>query len=165
MYIKNTAQKDVSINSLEGYAFTIPTGVSWVWDEAGEHLLSVHKVESKSQKDIYGFDNGFGIPAITESKQEAWEEDGKKLATVTRYKINPALIPRVKLIDTARKRGVDRDEVIRYATDPNVDTAEIAEAINALPVPDEVRYPEVKEEVKEEVKSDEYISNNSHYIT
>ncbi len=40
MFVKNRQNKDIELTSFEGYMFTIPTGVSWIWDKAGQHLLT-----------------------------------------------------------------------------------------------------------------------------
>ena len=150
MFVNNNDKKEIKLRSFEGYAFTIPTGVSWIWDLAGEHLLAnVYKVES-SGKDKFGFDNGHGVPGLFASTEKEWVKQGKQLTQVTRFRIDSKLVPRVNLVKIARKRGIDRDRCAEYTSDPDIDSSTIAEEINVLPISDEVRYPkslETKEEL------------------
>lgn len=141
MFIKNTQSKDVKLRSYEGFIFSVPPGVSVIWDKAGEEMLRVHKVESKGGKDMYGFDNGHGVPAIFPSNEKEWEKGGKQCTRVERFQIDHTLIPRANLIKIAKQRGVDNDLVTEYLADSNIDGATIADAINTLAIPDEVRNP------------------------
>ena len=149
MFLKNTSQKPIKLNSHNGFIFAIPVGVSAIEDSAGEALLKVYKIESPGGKDKYGFDNGHGIPAVMQSTEKEWVKNGKKLAEVERFKIQHHLIPRAKLIETAMDRGVDDKKVRRYQIDPTIDTETIAQDINDLPIPEEIKYPvSIEEEVK-----------------
>ncbi len=151
MFVNNTAKKDIKLNSFDGYILTIPPGVSWIWDKAGEHLTTkIYKVESTGV-DKYGLSNGNGIPPLLVSNQAAWEKGGKKLTAVERFQVKEKLIPRAKLISLAKERGVDDKEVVRFLTDTNIDPSIIAEAINNLPVPEEIRYPAILESTPESV--------------
>ena len=95
MYIQNNAKdkngnpQEVIIKSFEGFVFIVPAGVSWIYDKAGNHILSIHKIEASGGKDRYGYDNGHGIPAIMEAKKLAWEKEGKQLVKVERFQVNP----------------------------------------------------------------------------
>ena len=142
MYIKNTQKKDINLTSFEGYAFVVPPGISAIWQAAGEQLLKIHKVESPGGKDKYGFDNGHGLPALFESNRAEWVKDGKKLVHVTRFQIQAALIPRASLIKVALQRGLPHTRISEYQIDSNIDLETIANDINTLPVPDEIKYPE-----------------------
>lgn len=146
MFIKNTASKDVPLRSHEGLVFSVPPGVSAIWDSAGKELLKVHKIESSGGKDKYGFSNGHGIPCLSESTRAAWKKDGSKLARVERFKIPFKLIPRASLIKLALKRGISHNRVSEYQIDSMIDISEIANDINSLPVPEEIKYPEIENE-------------------
>ena len=141
MYLKNTTQREVHLRSFEVYAFKLPPGISVIWDKAGEQLLKIHKVESPGGKDNYGFSNGHGIPAIFPATEKEWEKGGRQITWVERFQIRQNLVPRPSLIKIAKQRGVDADRVTEFLADSNIDAAEIADAINALPIPDEVRNP------------------------
>ena len=147
MYIQNNAKdkngkpKEVVLHSFEGFVFTLPAGVSWIYDKAGEHLLSIHRIESSGGKDRYGYDNGHGIPAIMEAKKLAWEKEGKQLVKVERFQVNPKYIPRIDLIKTAMRRGVDKERLLEYQLDQSIDISTIVEEMNALPIPEEIKYP------------------------
>lgn len=143
MFVLNRMKKDIELKSFEGYQFTIPTGVSWIWDKAGEHLIqNIYKVNVQSQKDKFGYDNGNGVPPLLESNLKSWLKEGKKLTQVKKFVINESLIPRDALIAIAAKQGVDNATITKWLANKNLDKSEIAEAINSLPVPDSVRYPE-----------------------
>lgn len=147
MYLKNTSKgyiptgKGERVFTHDGYGFRIPPGVSAIWDPAGKALLNNYKVDSKGGKDKYGFDNGHGLPALFEITKEEWIKQGKKLVEVTRFKINSKLIPRVSLIKLALQRGVSANRCTEYQLDSLIDSETIVDEINALPVPDEIKYP------------------------
>ena len=142
MFIKNTSKKDVQLRSHEGYAFVVPSGVSAIWQSAGEALMKVYAVNVPITKtDKYGLDNGNGLPALREATKAEWEKGGKILAGVKRFKINAKLIPRAALIKTALQRGIEGKRISEYQIDSTIDPETIAEEINALPVPDEIKYP------------------------
>ena len=143
MFVLIRTKKAIELRSFEGYAFSIPAGVSWIWDKAGEHLRdNIYKVETDGKMDKYGFHNGNGIPALLESTREDWLKEGKKLARVERFIVNAKYIPRASLIKTAQKRGVENSKIMHYLADSNIDIAEISEDINSLPIPESVQYPE-----------------------
>jgi len=156
MYIFNNSKKDIHLRSFEGYAFVIPSGISAIWDKAGEHLLkNIYKVESPGGKDKYGFDNGHGLPVLTEAKEENWNNSGRHLVGVSRYKINASLIPRASLIKLALQRGVSHEKVSEFNIDQQIDKETIVDAINSLPVPDEVKYPADIEAVEIDENNDD----------
>lgn len=142
MYVNNTAKKDIKLSSFDGFIFMIPTGTSWIWDKAGEHLLTnIYKVESEGGTDKYGYSNGHGIPALLQSTEKIWEKEGRKLTQVERFRISDKLVPRAKLITIAKQRGVEDAKIMEYLSDPNVDATEIVNTINDLPVPESVKHP------------------------
>ena len=142
MFVKNINKKPIEVRSFEGYKFLIPVGVSAVLDKLGKHLLEkIYKVESKGKQDKYGFDNGHGVPPLMESDRKAWEKDGKKLAQVERFQINVKQIPRANLIKIAQERGVESGQVVKWLADKDIDPGEIVNAINELPIPEEIQYP------------------------
>ena len=140
MFIKNRLNKEVKLRSFEGYSFVLPPGVCAIWTPAGEELLKVHKIESKGV-DKFGLSNGNGIPALMEATEAEWKKEGRKLAEVKRYQINYKLIPRPQLLKVALKRGVAKDKVSEYQIDSSIDAEIIAQEINTLPVPEEIKYP------------------------
>jgi len=143
MYVKNITKKDIKLNSFEGYVFSIPPGASWIWDKAGEHLLAnIYRVESKGGKDIYGFDNGHGVPALKDTTEKEWVKEGKKLTEVKRFQIVAKMIPRNKLVIVAQQRGISTQRLTEYQLDNTIDVETIANDINELPVPDEIRFPQ-----------------------
>jgi len=162
MFVLNREKKAIELRSFGGFKFTVPSGVSWVWDKAGEHLVETYKVQMPvgakivaggRSVDKYGFDNGHGVPPLVESTKEEWVKGGKKLCVVERYKINGKLVPRKALIARAQKSGIGQDRIMEYVSDTDLDARAIAEDINALPVPEEVSHPVelLNEETKEEV--------------
>ena len=153
MFILNKASKEVKLASFEGYTFTVPVGVSAIWDKAGEQLLKTHKVESKGGIETHHtssgpviFDQGHGVPALYAAQQRDWVLGGRQLARVERYKIRHNLIPRNQLIKIALQRGISRDRVTEYQVDSTIDSEVIADEINALPVPESVKHPHSIEE-------------------
>ena len=146
MFVINKSKKDIEVRSFEGYEFSIPSGVVWLWDKLGEHLLkNIYKIEvTEAKLDKYGFDNGHGVPDLLESNEAAWVKGGKKLASVKRFQVVPKLIGREAIIDVARARGLSKERVMQYMTDKRIDIDEIANDINLMPVPEDVRYPSDK---------------------
>jgi len=143
MFVQNRRadKRDIELRSFEGYAFSIPYGVSWIWDKAGEYLTKeVFKI-NKGGQDKYGLDNGHGVPDLLVSTETAWKKEGKKLAQVNRFHISAELIPREALIKTAQERKVESGLILNWLADKQIDRNEIADAINSLPIPEEVRYP------------------------
>lgn len=142
MFVKNIQKKDIEVRSFEGYRFSIPPGVSAVWDALGEHLLTnIYRKESQGGVDQYGFKNGDGRPPLEKATEKEWIKEGKKIASVERFQINAKLIPRVQLISIAQKRGISSERITEYLTNQDIDAQEIAQDINNIPVPDEIRYP------------------------
>ena len=149
MFLKNTSEGNINLNSFEGYKFVVPAGVSAIWDKAGKEMLSKYGViespEMPRNKDKYGLDNGHGIPALSElgdEGREAWDKEGRRMAEVSRFQINFKLIPRASLIKTALKRGLPHERVTEFQVDQQIDIEEIANEINKLPIPDKIKYPE-----------------------
>lgn len=150
MFIKNTADHDYHLPSFDGYEFILPAKkVCAIWDPAGKHIVTnLQKVEEKNP-DIAASMPSKGIPAIYEIARRYW--DGATYAEVKRFKIDHTRLPdRNALLRIAEERGVakERLEKLRYE---NADAEEICKAINALPVPEEVRFPEKLE--REELAS------------
>lgn len=143
MFVRNRQKQEIKLTTFGGYSFVIPQGVSWIWDPAGDHLLkNIYAPHvPNSQKDKYGFDNGHGVPPMVSATLEEWQADGKKLCQVERYKVNGKLVPRKKLISVAQERGVPQARVLEYLADEQIDAMTIAADINALPVPEDVRFP------------------------
>jgi len=149
MFVYNNQSKDIKSRSFDGYKFVIPPGVCWIWDAAGEDALKRYGAPLKvSATDKFGFLNGNGTPPLLLSDEKEWIKGGKRLAQVERFRVNYEQIPKKEqLIGIAQKRGVGREMIQEFLADPNIDRSVIAEAINNLPVPDEIRFPQIKEEV------------------
>ena len=145
MYVFNRQKEDIELSSFDGYGFTIPVGGSWIYEIAGKHLLdNIYKIETQpgaKKADKYGFDNGSGVPPLLLSTEEKWFEEGKKLTMVKRFKVNGKQVPRKALVTIAQQRGVQNNRVLEYLADSTIDQLMIAEDINNLPVPEEVRCP------------------------
>jgi hypothetical protein len=159
MYIKNITQKDVKLNSFEGYKFSIPPGVSWVWDKAGAQFLIAYGdprlySESALEKnkplvDKFGLSNGNGVAPVAEANEKEWIKGGKRMAQVDRFIVNYAQIPKKEqLILIAQKRGVPKEKIQEFIADINLDRSEIANAINELPVPEDIRFPQFNEQIQ-----------------
>jgi hypothetical protein len=135
MYINNITKKPITNISFEGYWFTVPAGVSIVWDKFGKFLTEV----------IYKIDGtGGGMPPVVEATAAEW--DGKQYAEVRRFEINAEHIPNKNdLIKIAKQRGVDAETIEQWKEDESLENADIAKAINELAVPDFVKYPEAVE--------------------
>lgn len=145
MFVRNIADKNILFRSFEGYSFSIPRGTSWIWDKAGEYLLSVVYPPSPinmPKADRFGNPNGNGIPPLGGGTKRDWLEEGKKLAEVKRFQVNHAIIPRKRLIPLAKLRGIDNDKITEWLADESIDASEISDAINALPIPEQLRFPE-----------------------
>ena len=151
MILVNIVKKDIRLNSFEGYKFSVPPGISWIWDEAGKEMLRVYSPPVfKLPVDKFGNPNGNGIPAIrraTLKEEKEWEKE-RKIAIAERFKINHAQIPRKKLITIAQQRGIESGKITEWLADEQIDSSVIAEVINELPVPDEIRFPKILEEIK-----------------
>jgi hypothetical protein len=148
MFVKNVTNKDIAFRSFNGYKFLIPPGVSWIWGPAGDWLLTkIYVTTPTPPTDKFGNPNGNGVQPLQKSTKDAWVKGGKRLAQVERFKINYTQIPKKEqMLDIARERGIPQDEVMRFMLDKNIDRSEIAEAINNLPVPEDIRFPKEIEE-------------------
>lgn len=151
MFIKNNSKKDIKLNSFEGYRFSAPPGVSAIWDSAGAELLEKHSVKGEHGK-VTHRDNAVHFTpqnppllSIVESTEAEWEKGGKKYVAVSRYIVDAKQIPRANLITVAQHRGVSAELITKFLSDPNIDATEIASAINELPIPDDIRYPGLKQ--------------------
>ena len=147
MYIKNTQNKDVKLASFEGYQFTIPPGVVWIYDKAGEHLIKTYapigehgKMHQTSQGLVF-MPGKSPVSVITNATEEGWDKGGRRLAEVKRFQINAKMIPKNKLIITAQQRGIPNDRLMEYQMDSSIDVETIASDINNLPVPESMRFP------------------------
>ena len=152
-YIKNITNDDIGPITFEGFEFTIPANsVCAIYTPAGEWFTTHNfRVEAKDPTPPnwvrrgettvnIGGDGGAPTPPIFPVKESDW--DGKTYATVTRFRINPSRIPdRGDLMRLAEERGVDKETRDRFDMD-QVENDQIAEAINKLPVPEQVRIPE-----------------------
>lgn len=142
MFIKNTTNKDIKLTSFEGFEFSAPPGVSAIWDQAGKHLISTHAPMGE-----YGKFKGKDFipqepptPGIIEATKEEWVAGGKRMTQANRFQVSAGLIPRQNLLEIATKRGVPLEKIQGNVTDD-----EILQAINELPVPDEIRYPHIND--------------------
>ena len=152
--------------SFEGLEFEIPRGVSWVWDKAGEHLLKTYAPDG--EYGTWGWRYGQGqsdmskgktfiqqappTPAIIPASKEDWEKEGKRFCQVRRYKVLAKLIPRESLITIASERGVSQQRLVEYTNKKNIDVEEIADDINSLSVPEDIKYPTFLETENEQTK-------------
>ena len=155
MLIHNTTKKDIKLRSFEGYRLLIPSGTSWIWDKAGQHCIDTYAAVGENGYYTMGPQGRIFIPqqsptpAIILGPEVEWEKGGKRLAQVERFQVPFNLIPRKKLIALAKQRGVSDTLITEWLADDQIDSSIIAEAINALPIPDEIRYP--KNEIKDEI--------------
>lgn len=148
MFIQNTTGKDIKFSSFEGYRFVIPTGVSWIWDKAGEQVLKTF--EPKGVNGTWGYNGEDRVflpststkPAVIPAAKQAWVKEGKRMALVERFQINGQQVPRKHLIKVATERGVSNEQITGFLANEQIDSQEIADAINALPVPDDIRFPQ-----------------------
>lgn len=124
-------QKPIAKISYEGYWFTIPVGVSLVWDKFGKFALDLYKASGGEG----------GIPPVLPATADEW--DGKTYVDVARFEIDGSLIPnKAELIKIAKQRGIDAETIEEWKEDEGLENDTIAKAINDLAVPDAVKYPE-----------------------
>lgn len=124
-------QKPIAKISYDGYWFTIPVGVSLVWDKFGAFALDLYKISGTEG----------GIPPVLPATADQW--DGKTYVEVSRFEIDGTLIPnKEQLIKIAKQRGIDAETIEEWKEDEGLENATIAQAINELAVPDAVKYPE-----------------------
>lgn len=131
MYINNLTGKPIKDISFAGYFFSIPAGVSVCWDKFGEFLFN----------DIYKISgDGGGVSPVVRATAALWK--GDRFVDVVRFPINYELIPaRKDLFKLAKQRGIDKVTMEMWEEDDNVTNEDIVKAINALDVPEEVKYP------------------------
>lgn len=148
MFVKNTTDKDIPFRSFEGYKFLIPPGVSWIYDPAGEWLLSKVYVTPKTPSvDKFGTPNGNGVQPLQAATKAEWVKGGKRLAQVQRFTVNYTQIPkREQMIAIANKRGISKERIQEYMVDATIEREQIAQEINSLPIPESIRYPKELEE-------------------
>lgn len=145
MFVRNTTKKKIRLPAFEGYEFSALSGVSAIWDKAGEFWvdkLAPSGEHGKWKGNVFT-PQAAPLPALVAATKEEWEKEGKKLVEVGRYQIQRGLIPRTKLIEIAQERGVKLSQ-----THTNMDDDEILEMINSLPVSDEIAYPEIEQNVQ-----------------
>ena len=157
MYIKNITKKDIRLSSFEGYKFVIPAASTcWIWEKAGAHLLNnVYKPTTPPSTDKYGNPNGNGNQPLQAGTEADWKKGGSRVAHVERFLVNQSQIPRKKLITIAKQRGVSDSLITEWLADDTSDPATIADAINELPLPDEIRFPAVSSESETDVEETE----------
>ena len=145
MFIKNFVGKDIGPISCEGYWYTIPPGVSAIWDEFGKDALNRYKPEPADPDPAK---RGSKAPIVEEAKRHAWKG---AYAVVERFKVNPAHFEglRDRLIDVAEQRGVVKDLVQKFRSNTQIEMEEVAKAINDLPVPEHIRLPVKPSELDE----------------
>ena len=158
MFVKNTTDKDIPSDGVGitcgGYFFTLPAGkVCAIWDEAGKLITNdLFKVESKTGgvDPITGKPDSAMFPPVIVADRSDW--DGKTYAKVEKFKIEKNVNKITadgsnleKLILLAEERGVDETKVRKFqyaASQGQLDIMEVAKAIDALPVPEQVIFPE-----------------------
>jgi hypothetical protein len=165
MFVKNTTKEDIGPITFEGYEFIIPAdSVSAIYNPAGEWFTTHNfKVESKDPTAPnwvrrgetmvnIGGDGGAPLPPVYPVTEEEW--DGKTYVMVTRFKMDHTRVPnRNDLIRVAAQRGVDKETLDRFNNEePPVDNPDIVNAINKLPIPEDVRIPEEPRASKVKVK-------------
>jgi len=151
MFIRNHTDEEIRDVTHEGFLFNIPAKkVSWVWDSFGEYALGfLYKNEAINLIDTLHPKTKRPLPCVPpviRSDEKYW--DGVSCVQVRRFQINPKNIPvRNDLILLARKYGVEKDLLDKFIyQESRYDNDEIVKTINALPVPDEVRYPPKKDD-------------------
>lgn len=134
MYILNRQKEDIGPVSCEGFDFIIPPGVSAIWEKAGEEII----------KSCFNPAREDGVPPLLKATEGDWTG---QFVTVTRFKIDHTRIPgRNDLIRLAEERGIDSDTLTKFRNDIEIDNGDIANHINTMPIPDEVRFPEKYED-------------------
>ena len=131
MFINNTTKRSIEDVAYGGYLFTVHPGVSMIWEQAGEHFATTYGNQGEG---------GAYPPPVLRAKRKDWKG---QYADVKRFKIDFSRIPnRNDLLRLAEQYGVDKDLLTNFKTNEKIEGEEIAAAINALPVPDDVRFPE-----------------------
>ena len=150
MIVQNTTDKEIKNATFGGYEFTIPAkSTCAIWEPVGKHLTTkIYRKEASSMED------GTGVQPLLEVDAGEW--DGKTYAQVARFQIDYTRIPnRNDLIRIAKQRGVNKELLEKCQEEGStVENQDIADAINQLPVPEDVRLPEVErvEESSEDTK-------------
>lgn len=144
MFIKNIQKNDIGPVVFKGYWFTLPANkVCSIWEEAGKFLLELFKAQGGVEKDERGKTilTGAPLPPVIEANAKDW--DKKSYASITRFHLNHKQIPSKKdLLRIAEERGVDKDFLRRASTSDEIDNSELANEINSLPIPEEIRFPD-----------------------
>lgn len=170
MFIKNNEKHDIPNDGMGitegGFSFIIPGGkVCAIWDQAGklitEKLFKIHDsktggIDPRTQKPDSAM-----FPAITVAEKEDW--DGKTYAIVQRVKILENVLKISNgsidnLMKLAEERGVSEEKLRQFRHGEETTPEDIAQAIDELPIPDDVRYPEQDKETA--VKKDEEPEEN-----
>ena len=166
MFVRNVISKPIGPIVYEGFTFIIPPGVSAIYGLAGKYFTEViYRIESRNPKPpIYvegrnvGGDGGAPLPPLIAAHKTDRAEWKKKwngqFAQVTRFQVDPSRLPaRDFLLELAERRGMDANTVTKFRSDSRIDNEEIVKAINALLVPDEIRFP--AEDMEESEKSED----------
>jgi len=127
----------------DGFEYTLPEKtVCCVPRAFGEFVLQELPPD---QGEVITLSNGKkqktgGVPPVIEAEEDEW--DGATYATVTRYKLQAALLPkRDYLIELAAKYGVAPARVTEYRTRQEISSEDIVREVNSLPVPEALRIP------------------------
>ena len=150
MLILNTTKNNIGPFTFAGYEFIVPPGVSCVWDDVGEDLLKRYKIEETPIQDpITGKvrHTGSTVPVVMRAAKKDWKG---QYAVVSRFHVNPELLANTeKVLELAEERGVDPKIIDKFKKTKNLNKADITQAINELPVPDNIRLPEEFENIDE----------------
>lgn len=146
MFINNTTGKAIKDISFEGYSFTIPAGISLVWDVFGKWVVEHYSVKKGEETNT--------IPPVILAKPSQWK--GQLRVEVVRFPLNGALIPkRDDLLKIAKTRGIDAETIEMWREDATIDNKEIAKTINDLDVPEHIKFPTVGEETQEDTTAED----------
>ena len=165
MFLKNTTDRDIKLRSFDGFSFVVSPGVFWVHDPAGSELLKMYGTQD-GVNGTYKYEGGQRVfvpsnvvPPIIQANEKQWINGGKRLAVVERFKVIYTQIPkREQLIGIAQKRGVAKERIQEFLADESIDRSEIADAINKLPVPENVEYPS---NLEDDTKTNDTDKDNS----
>ena len=134
MYIKNTTSKEIGpVSAMAGYEFVLPANrVMVIHDEAGKFLVELYKPKGEGST---------ALPPVMMATKKEW--DNKSYAIVSRFQIKQGLIrSREDLLRLGRERGLDKELIEKYERDASIDSDEIVLALNSMPVPEDIRFPE-----------------------
>lgn len=143
MFLRNIEKNYIGPISFEGFNFTLPPGVSLVYDKFGEMLLTtIYKPRGtiqEKQKDGTIKQTGAPLPPVIAAKQEDWTG---QYAQVTKFKVDASRLPnRSYILDLAEERGVEKELIVKARTNDTVTNEEIISMINDVPIPEEIRIP------------------------